>query len=332
MFNDGTRVRASEAGDRSHFPGKGAANATSIAISSRRMDGPWRSDFGRRTETNTRIQPASASPLHSLSAHESTGSKLLSLELSPGSTKISLANHYVLCLSIQGSGRISIKQPNRTWEGETSPGAFLPLLVSTEATIFDTSGSHKLLLLAIPTHPSKTSTVFSKHIVATLSTRSFRNPFLRQLFLSFSSCVKDKDTFDRFQRHLISFVEVALSMQATKTATQDSASRKLTNREWSTIESYICKNIHRNITVSCLSKAIDLAQSAFVRAFRAKTSLTPYQYILRHRVSTARDLILNTPLSLVDVALQSGFADQAHMTSTFTRLTDTTPGRLRRSC
>jgi len=333
MLSEGTCGNANEWVGRSYRLRTGREKPSDHLVSDKGRDAPQGPDSVRRATQNGRAQTSPSLPMHPLTRlHDATGSKLFSLELTPGSVTISLPDHYLLCLSVHGCGQISVRQLGWTWGGEMSPGVFLPLVESRGTTVFDVSSRHRLLMLAIPIHPSRGTKIFPDQVIDTLSTRSFRNPFLRQLVLSLSSCVNDKDTFEQFQTNLISFVKIALGMQAKKLQPQQSKTRPFTNVEWSTIDTYINQNIHGSITVSALSKLINLAQSSFVRAFRARTSSTPYQYILKQRVSIARDLILNTPLSLVDVALQTGFADQAHMTSTFSRLSDTTPGRLRRSC
>jgi AraC-like DNA-binding protein len=53
--------------------------------------------------------------------------------------------------------------------------------------------------------------------------------------------------------------------------------------------------------------------------------------LLRHRVDEAKRLMCNRTLSLSEVALTCGFADQSHFTRVFTRIIGDSPSAWRRS-
>jgi AraC family transcriptional regulator len=55
----------------------------------------------------------------------------------------------------------------------------------------------------------------------------------------------------------------------------------------------------------------------FIHAFRAQTGLSPHRYIMRLRLSRAKRLMRNGSLTLLDIALESGFASHAHFTHAF---------------
>jgi AraC family transcriptional regulator len=65
------------------------------------------------------------------------------------------------------------------------------------------------------------------------------------------------------------------------------------------------------------------------RAFRAAWGYSPSEYHSYRRTSQARALIAGTRLSLVDVALCTGFGDQSHLTRAFTRRYGIAPGAFR---
>ena len=61
-----------------------------------------------------------------------------------------------------------------------------------------------------------------------------------------------------------------------------------------------------------------------IRLFRKHLGLTPYAYLTQVRVAKPRHLLrLGQPVA--QVALDVGFADQAHFTKRFKQLTGTTP-------
>lgn len=78
----------------------------------------------------------------------------------------------------------------------------------------------------------------------------------------------------------------------------------------------------------------DLAQVArlspfyFARCFKATTGLTPHQYLLERRLERAKELLLRSPLTPAQVALQCGFSDQSHLTRHMKRAMGVTPAAL----
>lgn len=66
------------------------------------------------------------------------------------------------------------------------------------------------------------------------------------------------------------------------------------------------------------------------RGFRQAYGVTPAQYRLGVRIKSAVNSLATGDRSLADVAFQSGFADQPHMTRAFRSAFGSTPARLRR--
>ena len=71
-----------------------------------------------------------------------------------------------------------------------------------------------------------------------------------------------------------------------------------------------------------------LTRHELARQFRAVFGTSPYRYSVLRRLDSARDELFRNR-SLVDVALGSGFADQAHFTRMFTAAYGIPPGRYR---
>ena len=72
-----------------------------------------------------------------------------------------------------------------------------------------------------------------------------------------------------------------------------------------------------------------LSQFALLRAFRAETGLPPHAYLNQIRVRRARTL-LDGGITPADVAMTTGFADQAHLTRHFKRVVGVPPGAYQR--
>lgn len=84
------------------------------------------------------------------------------------------------------------------------------------------------------------------------------------------------------------------------------------------------------VALSELAEAAGLSRCHLVRAFSARTGLTPHRYLQALRANRARRLIADG-LAPSQAAAQSGFSDQAHMTRVFKALFGLTPARYRAS-
>jgi AraC-like DNA-binding protein len=72
-----------------------------------------------------------------------------------------------------------------------------------------------------------------------------------------------------------------------------------------------------------------LSVSHFAKAFARSTGISPHRWLMQRRVDVAKDLMLTTDSSLVEISLKCGFSDQSHFTRVFAEATGETPGRWR---
>ena len=79
-----------------------------------------------------------------------------------------------------------------------------------------------------------------------------------------------------------------------------------------------------------LAQAAGLSAVHLSRLFRARYGLTPHAYLVDLRLRRSRALLRQGELTLAEVALASGFADQAHWQRHFRRQLAATPGAYRR--
>lgn len=87
---------------------------------------------------------------------------------------------------------------------------------------------------------------------------------------------------------------------------------------------------HRSdaIDIDAICAAVGLSRGYLIRAFGKRFGLTPQSYLLDQRVQYARaQLRLGRPIA--EVALEAGFADQAHLQRAFKRHLAMTPGHYR---
>jgi AraC-like DNA-binding protein len=86
-----------------------------------------------------------------------------------------------------------------------------------------------------------------------------------------------------------------------------------------------------NISLSELAMACRLSLSHFSGAFKRSFGCPPHRWLLMKRLERAKHLILTTKKPLCDIAIDTGFADQSHLTRVFTQHLGASPGAWRRA-
>jgi len=79
-----------------------------------------------------------------------------------------------------------------------------------------------------------------------------------------------------------------------------------------------------------IAAELGLSVSHFSRGFRTSVGLPPHQWLLRQRVSAAKQLMAVRGLSLAEIAISAGFANQSHFTRVFSTVIGVSPGQWRR--
>jgi transcriptional regulator GlxA family with amidase domain len=90
-------------------------------------------------------------------------------------------------------------------------------------------------------------------------------------------------------------------------------------------------DLRYDFSVVELASLLNLSTGHFSRAFRASTQLSPRQWIIRHRIETAMDMLRQTDQLIADIAITCGFSEQGHFTRKFKQITGLSPTAWRRS-
>ncbi len=74
-----------------------------------------------------------------------------------------------------------------------------------------------------------------------------------------------------------------------------------------------------------LAERAHLSKYHFSRRFREATGQSPWAYVQEARLRRAKELLTDPELSLIEVALRSGYYDQSHLTNAFRKAEGMTP-------
>lgn len=93
---------------------------------------------------------------------------------------------------------------------------------------------------------------------------------------------------------------------------------------------YMLENYKNNIKVSDLAKLAAFNVDYLSTVFGKKTGLTPIAYLRNIRVEQAKRLLMQSKLSVEEIASETGFTDDAYFIKVFKRLVGQTPSSFRR--
>jgi AraC family transcriptional regulator len=94
---------------------------------------------------------------------------------------------------------------------------------------------------------------------------------------------------------------------------------------------YIEEHFAHEISLSTLASLAQLSPYHFLRAFKESFGVTPHRYHVQKRIERAKELIADHNLSLLEIAIELGFAEASSFSLAFRKMAHMTPSSYRRS-
>lgn len=157
------------------------------------------------------------------------------------------------------------------------------------------------------------------------------DPLLRQLLLALREEVRDGGGGASYAEQLGGAVAARLTRDYGVPGPRLPRRGGLPVEKLRSVVRYIQDHLEGNLPLPGLAGLLQMNVHSFVRSFRRSTGLPPHQYVLRQRIARAKALLEETRLSLAEVALRSGFANQSNFTTAFRRIARLTPGAYRQA-
>ena len=95
------------------------------------------------------------------------------------------------------------------------------------------------------------------------------------------------------------------------------------------VREYVEVHLDETIELSMLARVAGLSVHHFARQFKQSAGVTPHVYLTQKRVERAQEMLVQTDLSLAEIALAVGFFDQGHLARHFRHMLGTTPREFR---
>jgi AraC-like DNA-binding protein len=91
-------------------------------------------------------------------------------------------------------------------------------------------------------------------------------------------------------------------------------------------KNYIVEYFKNGVSLGELAEYVGLSPYYLLRSFKAEVGMPPYAYLESVRVGRAQELI-KSGRQLAEVAAETGFSSQSHMTNRFKKIIGATPGQ-----
>lgn len=122
-----------------------------------------------------------------------------------------------------------------------------------------------------------------------------------------------------------------LKHHSTVSLASRSISHGLSSWQLKRIVEYIDANLERKLSLKELAKVAEVGTTYFPQIFRQTTNSTPYQFVLSRRLEHSKKLLAERVLSIAEIALEVGFANQSHFTTAFRKVYGDTPASYRKA-
>jgi AraC-like DNA-binding protein len=84
-------------------------------------------------------------------------------------------------------------------------------------------------------------------------------------------------------------------------------------------------NLYNTVDLSCLAGDLGISVSHFNKIFRTYTSVTPYQYYINKKITTAKKMLIHDNITVKETAFHLGFEDQYYFSRLFKIKTGISP-------
>lgn len=96
------------------------------------------------------------------------------------------------------------------------------------------------------------------------------------------------------------------------------------------VKIYIDKNYNENISLQAMAIAVNANQYYLSHIFKEETGFSPMQYVTRRRIGEAQNLLINTKLSITEIAANVGYNNSNYFQNVFRKMVGFTPGDYRK--
>jgi AraC family transcriptional regulator len=233
-----------------------------------------------------------------------------------------------LVLATPAMIRVGFNRPPR-WL-VMSPGVLLAAPPDT-AGEFVADGDSHVLTIGIPKTRVADFTEDSGARVEIRQEQLFRDPRIMRQMISLWHALDDQAPAARLFADQVtcSILDTLARRTNDRQRSPRRGSERLTHHTVRRLRDYVEDSLARELDVAMLADIAALSPAHFARAFAATVGMTPFHYVMTRRLARARELLVGTRRSALDIALDVGFKSPSHFTARFRREFGLTPRDIR---
>lgn len=139
------------------------------------------------------------------------------------------------------------------------------------------------------------------------------------------------DNFERFLQFFRLMDSIGRSTELVSLASRDYIHKRFqsNNKRIQTIHEYLMKNYRESIDLKQIASLVSMAEGSLCRFFKMQVGITIFEYLNKIKIEFACKLLMDYNLSILDVAIDSGFNNLSHFNKQFKLITGVTPKEYR---
>lgn len=236
---------------------------------------------------------------------------------------------YVICLVTHCTGKVRSRlDGGRAKDTLAAPGLFLPIVPPGVGAEFQFNAPMRHLILRVAPQRLKQTPVAEQ--TANGIERLFESEFSDPLLVELAKGLLAEAADPFVSSALIDTFCLMLRRTAAVVPARPVARAALNSAQTRRISGFLNANLGNKLTLADIARHQGLSERHMADGFKAATGTTLRQHLIALRVARARQLLQDGTLQLTEIADATGFADQAHLTATFTRHVGMPPARFRR--
>lgn len=169
---------------------------------------------------------------------------------------------------------------------------------------------------------------------ATLVPRfAIHDPLLEQLAIAITDALHDGAAEDGLYIDAVAHMMAAHLARAHSTRSRPvriQPAKPISGWKMRRLIDFIEDNLDSDLSLHAMAVEVEMSPLYLARAFKAAVGQSPHQYVLARRIERARELLRNTSMPVVDVAMAVGFSSQSHLSHWFLRQVGVSPAAYRR--
>lgn len=244
---------------------------------------------------------------------------------------------YVLCFILQGCGDVrSAFDGRRAQQQYFRSGMFVPVTLPNTRAEFWMSAPMQHLVVALPQgifdEWTRDRSATALESVANLQDRGFEDPLLAEVVrAAWCEAQSGNPNGSLYADALRMTLTGAILRRAGDAPPSDAPARRLSKSQIAVVKDYLRHHLGDQISLPRLAGVVGMRERTFSDAFKSATGQTPHQFLLALRIDRAKEHLAHGTMTIHEIAAATGFADQAHLTSAFSRRVGVPPARYRRN-